>query len=106
MMFFCLSQRVTSSQRLDESTVLDTHSSIVSLLLPSFSVSITNAMQSVLLTYSFIVFFSKVDSEPYWYYEYLVRKSPTKAVSLLVYQKISANEQLGYSKPSIFVNSG
>ncbi|KAH6760653.1 PsbP domain protein photosystem II reaction center PsbP family [Perilla frutescens var. hirtella] len=40
--------RVTSSQRLDESSVLDAHSSIV-------------------------------DSEPYWYYEYLVRKSPTKS---------------------------
>ncbi|CAA0810611.1 PsbP domain-containing protein 5- chloroplastic [Striga hermonthica] len=39
--------RVTSSQRMDESSVLDAHSSIV-------------------------------DGEPYWYYEYLVRKSPTK----------------------------
>lgn len=39
--------RVTSSQRLDESSVLDAHS-------------------------------STVDNEPYWYYEYLVRKSPTK----------------------------
>ncbi|KAL8521964.1 hypothetical protein ACS0TY_012204 [Phlomoides rotata] len=39
--------RVTSSQRMDESSVLDAHSSIV-------------------------------DGEPYWYYEYLVRKSPTQ----------------------------
>lgn len=39
--------RVTSTQRMDESSVLDTHS-------------------------------SPVDGEPYWYYEYLVRKSPTK----------------------------
>ncbi|KAK7283050.1 hypothetical protein RIF29_12290 [Crotalaria pallida] len=39
--------RVTSSQRLAESSVLDTHS-------------------------------SEIDGEPYWYYEYLVRKSPTK----------------------------
>ncbi|XP_010249865.1 PREDICTED: psbP domain-containing protein 5, chloroplastic [Nelumbo nucifera] len=40
--------RVTSSQRLAESSVLDTHS-------------------------------SEIDGEPYWYYEYLVRKSPTKS---------------------------
>ncbi|EEF45948.1 psbP domain-containing protein 5, chloroplastic isoform X2 [Ricinus communis] len=37
--------RVTSSQRLAESSVLDTHT-------------------------------SEIDGEPYWYYEYLVRKSP------------------------------
>ncbi|XP_038695526.1 psbP domain-containing protein 5, chloroplastic [Tripterygium wilfordii] len=39
--------RVTSSQRLAESSVLDTHT-------------------------------GEIDGEPYWYYEYLVRKSPTK----------------------------
>ncbi|KAK4388897.1 PsbP domain-containing protein 5, chloroplastic [Sesamum angolense] len=39
--------RVTSSQRMDESSVLDAHA-------------------------------ATVDGEPYWYYEYLVRKSPTK----------------------------
>nr|AKM76456.1 DUF1795-like photosystem II reaction center PsbP family protein [Francoa sonchifolia] len=39
--------RVTSSQRMAESSVLDAHS-------------------------------SEIDGEPYWYYEYLVRKSPTK----------------------------
>ncbi|KAL2543851.1 PsbP domain-containing protein 5 [Forsythia ovata] len=39
--------RVTSSQRMAESSVLDAHS-------------------------------STIDGEPYWYYEYLVRKSPTK----------------------------
>uniref|UniRef100_A0A7N0VKI4 PsbP C-terminal domain-containing protein n=1 Tax=Kalanchoe fedtschenkoi TaxID=63787 RepID=A0A7N0VKI4_KALFE len=39
--------RVTSSQRVAESSILDAHS-------------------------------SEVDGEPYWYYEYLVRKSPTK----------------------------
>ncbi|MED6206873.1 PsbP domain-containing protein 5, chloroplastic [Stylosanthes scabra] len=39
--------RVTSSQRLAESSVLDTHS-------------------------------GEIDGEPYWYYEYLVRKSPIK----------------------------
>ncbi|EXC20796.1 PsbP domain-containing protein 5 [Morus notabilis] len=39
--------RVTSSQRMSESSVLDTHS-------------------------------SEIDGVPYWYYEYLVRKSPTK----------------------------
>nr|AFK49217.1 unknown [Lotus japonicus] len=38
--------RVTSSQRLSESSVLDTHT-------------------------------GEIDGEPYWYYEYLVRKSPT-----------------------------
>ncbi|KAL9440150.1 hypothetical protein AB3S75_018916 [Citrus x aurantiifolia] len=38
--------RVTSSQRMAESSVLDAHT-------------------------------SKVDGEPYWFYEYLVRKSPT-----------------------------
>ncbi|KAK2983127.1 hypothetical protein RJ640_022599 [Escallonia rubra] len=41
--------RVTSSQRMAESSVLDAHS-------------------------------SEIDGEPYWYYEYLVRKSPTKSV--------------------------
>lgn len=41
--------RVTSSQRMAESSVLDAHT-------------------------------SKIDGEPYWYYEYLVRKSPTKTV--------------------------
>nr|AKM76458.1 DUF1795-like photosystem II reaction center PsbP family protein [Geranium maderense] len=40
--------RVTSTQRMAESSVLDTHS-------------------------------DKIDGEPYWYYEYLVRKSPTKS---------------------------
>ncbi|MFS7913415.1 putative photosystem II [Helianthus anomalus] len=42
--------RVTSSQRMAESSVLDAHT-------------------------------SEIDGEPYWYYEYLVRKSPTKTVS-------------------------
>ncbi|KAI3823728.1 hypothetical protein L1987_05168 [Smallanthus sonchifolius] len=41
--------RVTSSQRMAESSVLDAHT-------------------------------SEIDGEPYWYYEYLVRKSPTKTV--------------------------
>lgn len=41
--------RVTSSQRMAESSVLDAHS-------------------------------AEVEGEPYWYYEYLVRKSPTKVV--------------------------
>ncbi|KGN63133.2 psbP domain-containing protein 5, chloroplastic [Cucumis sativus] len=41
--------RVTSSQRMAESSVLDTNS-------------------------------SNIDGEPYWYFEYLVRKSPTKIV--------------------------
>ncbi|KAL8063453.1 hypothetical protein ABFX02_01G026900 [Erythranthe guttata] len=40
--------RVTSSQRMDESSVIDAHS-------------------------------STIDGESYWYYEYLVRKSPTKS---------------------------
>eukprot|EP00262_Sarcandra_glabra_P019052 TRINITY_DN703_c0_g1_i1.p1 TRINITY_DN703_c0_g1~~TRINITY_DN703_c0_g1_i1.p1 ORF type:complete len:301 (-),score=50.92 TRINITY_DN703_c0_g1_i1:141-1043(-) len=40
--------RITTSQRMAESSVLDAHS-------------------------------SKIDGEPYWYYEYLVRKSPTKS---------------------------
>ncbi|KAL4592665.1 hypothetical protein LXL04_005668 [Taraxacum kok-saghyz] len=42
--------RVTSSQRMAESSILDAHT-------------------------------SEIDGEPYWYYEYLVRKSPTKTVS-------------------------
>ncbi|KAK9141859.1 hypothetical protein Syun_011259 [Stephania yunnanensis] len=40
--------RVTSAQRLAESSILDTHT-------------------------------TKIDGEPYWYYEYLVRKSPTSS---------------------------
>ncbi|CAH2075745.1 unnamed protein product [Thlaspi arvense] len=43
-----ISLRITSSQRMAESSVLDAHS-------------------------------SEIDGEPYWYYEYLVRKSPTKS---------------------------
>nr|XP_043637708.1 psbP domain-containing protein 5, chloroplastic [Erigeron canadensis] len=41
--------RVTTTQRMAESSVLDAHT-------------------------------SEIDGEPYWYYEYLVRKSPTKTV--------------------------
>ncbi|KAI7989067.1 hypothetical protein LOK49_LG13G02466 [Camellia lanceoleosa] len=41
--------RITSSQRMAESSVLDAHS-------------------------------SEIDGEPYWYCEYLIRKSPTKTV--------------------------
>ncbi|XP_071704955.1 psbP domain-containing protein 5, chloroplastic [Rutidosis leptorrhynchoides] len=41
--------RVTTTQRMAESSVLDAHT-------------------------------SDIDGEPYWYYEYLVRKSPTKTV--------------------------
>uniref|UniRef100_A0A0F7CYN1 Photosystem II reaction center PsbP family protein n=2 Tax=Pelargonium tetragonum TaxID=122197 RepID=A0A0F7CYN1_9ROSI len=41
--------RVTSSQRMAESSVLDVHG-------------------------------SEIDGEPYWYYEYLVRRSPTQTV--------------------------
>nr|AKM76462.1 DUF1795-like photosystem II reaction center PsbP family protein [Monsonia marlothii] len=41
--------RVTSSQRMAESSLLDAHS-------------------------------NEIDGEPYWYYDYLVRKSPTKTV--------------------------
>ncbi|XP_059658050.1 psbP domain-containing protein 5, chloroplastic isoform X2 [Cornus florida] len=40
--------RITSSQRMAESSVLDAHS-------------------------------SEIDGKPYWYYEYLIRKSPTKS---------------------------
>ncbi|KAL8139225.1 hypothetical protein V2J09_005246 [Rumex salicifolius] len=40
--------RVTSSQRMAESSILDTHS-------------------------------SDIDGQPYWYYEYMVRKSPTRS---------------------------
>ncbi|KAF0899627.1 hypothetical protein E2562_020816 [Oryza meyeriana var. granulata] len=45
------SLKVTTGQRMTESSVLDAHS-------------------------------SDVDGEPYWYYEYLVRKSPTQSVIL------------------------
>ncbi|KAM7459427.1 hypothetical protein LguiA_036421 [Lonicera macranthoides] len=41
--------RVTSSQRMAESSVLDAHT-------------------------------SDIDGEPYWFYEYLIRKSPTKSI--------------------------
>ncbi|KAJ9168363.1 hypothetical protein P3X46_019899 [Hevea brasiliensis] len=60
--------RVTSSQRLAESSVLDTHTSVT-------------------------------DGEPYWYYEYLVRKSPTKIAqeSNLYWHYISSTvERDGY----------
>ncbi|XP_051136837.1 psbP domain-containing protein 5, chloroplastic [Andrographis paniculata] len=60
--------RVTSSQRLDESSILDTNS-------------------------------SSVDGVPYWYYEYLVRKSPTKtALGANLYRHFAAStaERDGY----------
>ncbi|KAF8400747.1 hypothetical protein HHK36_014047 [Tetracentron sinense] len=60
--------RVTSSQRMAESSVLDAHS-------------------------------SKIDGEPYWYYEYLVRKSPTKSVqesNLFRHYVASTAERDGY----------
>lgn len=60
--------RVTSGQRLDESSVLDAHS-------------------------------MDIDGEPYWYYEYRVRKSPTKTAqetNLYRYYVASTAERDGY----------
>ncbi|XP_062164383.1 psbP domain-containing protein 5, chloroplastic [Alnus glutinosa] len=60
--------RVTSSQRMAESSVLDAHS-------------------------------SEIDGEPYWYYEYLVRKSPTKTAqeaNLYRHYVASTAERDGY----------
>ncbi|KAL1300959.1 hypothetical protein HN51_045578 [Arachis hypogaea] len=60
--------RVTSSQRLAESSVLDTHS-------------------------------GEIDGEPYWYYEYLVRKSPIKVTpdsSVFRHYLASTAERDGY----------
>ncbi|XP_059460893.1 psbP domain-containing protein 5, chloroplastic [Corylus avellana] len=60
--------RVTSSQRMAESSVLDAHS-------------------------------SEIDGEPYWYYEYLVRKSPTKTAqesNLFRHYVASTAERDGY----------
>ncbi|MBA0818720.1 hypothetical protein Gohar_003742 [Gossypium harknessii] len=60
--------RVTSSQRMSESSVLDAHA-------------------------------SEIDGEPYWYYEYLVRKSPTKSAqeaNLYRHYVASTAEREGY----------
>nr|AKM76475.1 DUF1795-like photosystem II reaction center PsbP family protein [Pelargonium transvaalense] len=60
--------RVTSSQRMAESSVLDVHC-------------------------------SEIDGEPYWYYEYLVRRSPTKTVqasNLYRHNVASTVERDGY----------
>ncbi|XP_021893465.1 psbP domain-containing protein 5, chloroplastic isoform X2 [Carica papaya] len=60
--------RVTSSQRMEESSVLDVHG-------------------------------SEIDGEPYWYYEYLVRKSPTKTApeaNLFRHYITSTAERDGY----------
>ncbi|KAI9073994.1 hypothetical protein K1719_025629 [Acacia pycnantha] len=59
--------RVTSSQRLAESSVLDTHS-------------------------------NEIDGERYWYYEYLVRKSPTRLDQESIYRHYlsSTAERDGY----------
>ncbi|KAE8705912.1 PsbP domain-containing protein 5 [Hibiscus syriacus] len=60
--------RVTSSQRMSESSVLDAHA-------------------------------SKIDGELYWYYEYLVRKSPTKSAqeaNLYRHYVASTAEREGY----------
>ncbi|XP_071917511.1 psbP domain-containing protein 5, chloroplastic-like isoform X1 [Coffea arabica] len=62
------SLRVTSTQRLAESSVLDAHS-------------------------------SEVDGVPYWYYEYIVRKSPTKIAlepNLFRHYVASTAERDGY----------
>ncbi|TYI21716.1 hypothetical protein ES332_A06G057100v1 [Gossypium tomentosum] len=60
--------RVTSSQRMSESSVLDAHA-------------------------------SEIDGELYWYYEYLVRKSPTKSAqeaNLYRHYVASTAEREGY----------
>ncbi|XWS17023.1 hypothetical protein CRYUN_Cryun33cG0031900 [Craigia yunnanensis] len=60
--------RVTSSQRMSESSVLDAHA-------------------------------SEIDGEQYWYYEYLVRKSPTKSAqesNLYRHYVASTTEREGY----------
>ncbi|XP_042519978.1 psbP domain-containing protein 5, chloroplastic isoform X2 [Macadamia integrifolia] len=60
--------RITSAQRMAESSVLDAHS-------------------------------SKIDGEPYWYYEYLVRKSPTNSIqesSVYRHYVASTAERDGY----------
>ncbi|XP_073114926.1 psbP domain-containing protein 5, chloroplastic [Elaeis guineensis] len=60
--------RITTGQRMAESSVLDAHS-------------------------------MKIDGEPYWYYEYLVRKSPTKSVqepNLYRHNVASTAERDGY----------
>nr|GMD83855.1 psbP domain-containing protein 5, chloroplastic [Ipomoea batatas] len=60
--------RVTSSQRLAESSLLDAHS-------------------------------SQIDGDPYWYFEYLVRKSPTKTaleLNLFRHYVASTAERDGY----------
>ncbi|XP_009606397.1 psbP domain-containing protein 5, chloroplastic [Nicotiana tabacum] len=60
--------RVTSTQRLAESSLLDAHA-------------------------------SEIDGEPYWYYEYLVRKSPTKTAqetNLFRHYAASTAERDGY----------
>ncbi|EOY31356.1 Mog1/PsbP/DUF1795-like photosystem II reaction center PsbP family protein [Theobroma cacao] len=60
--------RVTSSQRMSESSVLDAHA-------------------------------SEIDGEQYWYYEYLVRKSPTKSAqepNLYRHYVASTAEREGY----------
>lgn len=135
-------QRVTSSQRMAESSVLDAHSSEVSseTLLPfivfqhwpEYDKKMTELMQPkaslkklnfmYLYTYkctwhihshihTYIIYrcmhtcvspclciclswcvqveldrsyLFQIDGEPYWYYEYLVRKSPTKTVSVYI----------------------
>ncbi|CAN0877801.1 PsbP domain-containing protein 5, chloroplastic [Linum grandiflorum] len=57
--------RVTSSQRLAESSLLDAHT-------------------------------TEVDGQPYWFYEYLVRKSPTKDVQEYRHYVASTAERDGY----------
>ncbi|XP_077211746.1 psbP domain protein (Mog1/PsbP/DUF1795-like photosystem II reaction center PsbP family protein) [Tasmannia lanceolata] len=60
--------RITSGQRMAESSVLDAHS-------------------------------VKIDGEPYWYYEYLVRKSPTKSAqesNIFRHSVASTAERDGY----------
>nr|AWY10654.1 hypothetical protein Sh038L23_g0290 [Saccharum hybrid cultivar SP80-3280]AWY10712.1 hypothetical protein Sh281G09_g0060 [Saccharum hybrid cultivar SP80-3280] len=59
--------KVTTGQRMTESSVLDAHA-------------------------------TKVDGEPYWYYEYLVRKSPTKSVkpNLFRHNVACTAERVGY----------
>ncbi|KAJ6913556.1 psbP domain-containing protein 5 [Populus alba x Populus x berolinensis] len=86
------SLRVTSTQRLSESSILDAHANEVNFetFLYFVEFHIGNAtyrnIYSCISIYvlSCIVarvmwhFFFQIDGEPYWFYEYIVRKSPTK----------------------------
>ena len=82
---------MTSTQKLAESSILDTHLSEVSLQNSAYWVILFIIAFIVIINVPplvgmliFLCSHSQIDGKRYWFYEYLVRKSPTKTVCFLL----------------------